>query len=68
MYNAKLGSFYYPIAVHRGQVVYRTKGCLDGGEEMRQVVSFGSSLKKIFDVIKNKYDADNVVWFKRREF
>lgn len=68
VYYAKLGSFYHPIAVHRGQVVYRTRGCLNGGEEMRQIVSFGSPLQKIVDVIKDAYDTEKIDFFKHRKF
>eukprot|EP00981_Chlorochromonas_danica_P013990 scaffold7211_cov247-Ochromonas_danica.AAC.6 len=67
VYYAKLGSFTYPIAIHRAQVTVETPNYLESGKDAKklyQIVSIGTPLKKVVEKFKNDLDITEVDWFK----
>ena len=67
IYYAKLGSFTYPIAIHRAQVTVETPNYLESGinaKELYQVMSIGTPLKTVVEKFKIDCDIDEVDWFK----
>lgn len=64
VYYAKIGSFTYPIAIHRAQVVSKDKNYLEPGKDLAVIVSIGTSLYDIVQALKKEYEVERVQWFK----
>jgi hypothetical protein len=68
VYYAKLGSFTYPIAIHRAQAIIETPNYLKaGGDKLCQIVSIGTPLRNVVLEFKRIYDVSAVSWFKTKE-
>lgn len=65
VYYAKLGSFTFPIAIHRGAAYIKTPNYLEpGGQPLLEVISFGTPLNKVISEIKNRLCISNIRWSK----
>ena len=65
VYYAKVGTFTFPIAIHRAQVVHVTHNYLDAGDPwLREVVSIGTPLRKVVEEFKSHIMVGELQWFK----
>jgi hypothetical protein len=67
VYYAKMGSFSFPIAIHRAQVIIETPNYLEGGPPTCQVVSIGTPLREVVEKFREHKDGSDVVWFKKKD-
>lgn len=66
VYYANLGSFTFPIAIHRAQVIYETPNYLIGGAPQQQVVPIGTPLLKVVKKFKDEAEIRELIWFRSK--